>query len=111
MVERIRLEGAMELELPDGSIVRVQPGPYRKGISMVPLTGGSRSPLGSGKRGRKPRPGTLKLRTKLSHDAKSGKLGPAKNYVKWLLQEDPDIQLSVARQVVYRERRSVLDST
>lgn len=109
MVERITLDGALELELPDGAVVRVQPGPYKKGISVVPIQHGTGAPAGNGKRGRKPRPGTVKLRAKLAKDAKGNKVRPAKDYVKWLLSEDPEISLSVARQVVYRERRAVLE--
>lgn len=108
MAERIKLEDSLELELPDGSVVRVQPGPYKKGISVVPLSHGT-LPAGDGKRGRKPRPGTVKLRTRLAKDAEAGNVAPAKDYVKWLLAEDPEISLSVARQVVYRERRLVLE--
>lgn len=109
MVERIALDGALELELPDGAVVRVQPGPYRKGISVVPIHHGSNASRGNGKRGRKPRPGTVKLRQKLAKDAKANKVRAAKEYVKWLLAEDPEISLSVARQVVYRERRAVME--
>lgn len=106
MVERLRLDGALELDLPDGSVVRVQPGPYKRGLSVIPMTGTGGTPA-VGRRGRKPRPGTVKLRNKLARDAAAGKLRAAKEYVNWLIKEDPAIALSVARQVVYRERRAV----
>lgn len=108
--ERIPLKGPIELELQDGSVVRIQPGPYGKGVSVVPLKlkRPSAGP-GSGKRGRKPRPSTVKLRQKLDRDAGRGAVRPAPEYVKWLVKEDDTISLVVARQVVYRERRAVLD--
>lgn len=108
--ERIPLHGPLELELKDGSVVRVQPGPYGKGVSVVPLKLMKPSAgLGSGKRGRKPRPSTVKLRKKLDRDANRGAVKPAPEYLKWLVKEDDTISLPVARQVVYRERRVVLE--
>ncbi len=108
--ERIQFNGPLELELQDGSIVRIQPGPYGKGVSIVPLSiEKPRAGPGSGKRGRKPRASTVKLRKKLQRDFLSGSVRPAPEYVRWVTQEDPGISLAVARQVVYRERRAMLN--
>lgn len=109
---RIQLRDWLELELPDGSIVKVRPGPYGKGLSVVAVpTTAPKAPAtpknGAGKRGRRPRESTVKLRQRLEKDAKKGKVLEAKQYVKWVLDIDPTISLSVARQVVYRELRTV----
>lgn len=109
-VQQMELTGPMELLLTDGSVVRIQPGPYGKGVSVVPVS--LKKPttgVGSGKRGRKPRPSTVKLRKKLDRDANRGAIKPAPEYVRWLTSEDDTISLAVARQVVYRERRAALD--
>lgn len=98
------------LQLRDGSLVRVAPGPYGKGIAVVPLgqrNGGRRPasdvPREPGKRGRKPRASTVKLREKLEKDHKGGKLSEPPAYVKWLINEDEEVGLPMARTVVYRE--------
>ncbi len=107
--ETVRLQGPIVLELPDGSRVRVRPGPYGKGIAIVPLENGQRAslPRQPGVRGRRPRPGTVALREQLSRDAKAGKLKENPHYVKWILQRDEGLSLAVARQIVYRERRRI----
>ncbi len=107
----IEVTGKVLLNLPDGTSMRVQPGPYGKGISFVPvLPKGVRKPStptapGSGKRGRKPRPSTVALRELLAKHVRSGDLWSAKKYTDWVLDRDESISLAVARQVVYRERR------
>lgn len=105
--ETIRLQGPMMLELPDGSKVRIRPGPYGKGIAVIPVSEASKAavPRQPGVRGRRPRPGTVALREQLTRDAKSGKLKENPFYVKWILQRDEGLSLAVARQIVYRERR------
>jgi hypothetical protein len=97
------LTGKMDLSLPDGSLVRVQPGPYGKGISVTPL---SRAGPASGK-GRPPRPSTLELRQKLAADKAAGKLRPARDYVAWVAQRDPKAPRAGLQQTVYRELRAV----
>lgn len=98
--QRIQLDGAVEIELPDGSLYEVRPGPYRKGVAVVAIsnkTDDARSP------GRQPRAGTVKLRDKLARDAAAGRLHDAPFYYRWILKEDDTISQAVARQVVYRE--------
>ncbi len=107
------LTGPLLLQLRDGSLVRVAPGPYGKGIAVVPLPGpgaaarGKRpaqdGPREPGKRGRKPRASTVKLRERLEKDHKGGKLSEPPVYVKWLINEDEEVGLPMARTVVYRE--------
>lgn len=107
------MSGPMLLRLPDGITYRVRPGPYGKGISVTPLVPRSTSPTpatGSGRRGRKPRASTVALRQKLADDVKKGRLHEPKAYVRWLLKQDEDVSLAVARQVVYRERRRAAGS-
>jgi hypothetical protein len=98
------LTGKMELALPDGSIVRVQPGPYGKGISVTPL---SRSVPGASGKGRPPRPSTLELREKLAQDKAAGKLRAARDYVEWVSARDPKAPRAGLQQTVYRELRAV----
>ncbi len=117
-LQRIELTDNIELVLPDGSAVRVRPGPYGKGISVIPVlpkapraAASNRAPgVGGGKRGRKPRASTVKLREKLANDVDRGGVKEPKIYVKWLIQQDNEISLATARQVVYRERRSILEN-
>lgn len=107
------LTAPLLLELRDGSLVRIAPGPYGKGIAVVPVAprlgnGRGKRPAGAaprepGKRGRKPRPSTVKLREKLEREHKSGKLADPPTYVKWLINEDEEVGLPMARTVVYRE--------
>lgn len=109
------LTSPIVLQLRDGSLVRIAPGPYGKGIAVVPLLPrgaaavrrGRRSaadgPREPGKRGRKPRPSTVKLREKLEKDHKGGKMLEPPAYVKWLINEDEEVGLPMARTVVYRE--------
>lgn len=99
------------LQLRDGSLVRIAPGPYGKGIAVVPLPGrGAASkraardaPREPGKRGRKPRASTVWLRERLERDHKSGKLSEPPVYVKQLIDKDEEVGLPMARTVVYRE--------
>ena len=106
------LTGPLVLQLRDGSLVRIAPGPYGKGVAVVPLPskGGARpsraasdGPREPGKRGRKPRPSTVKLREKLEREHKAGKLSQPPVYVKWLIDQDEEVGLPMARTVVYRE--------
>lgn len=104
------LTSPIVLQLRDGSLVRIAPGPYGKGVAVVPLGGqpagrGRRSdaPREPGKRGRKPRPSTVWLREKLEKDHKAGKLSPPPVYVKQLIDKDEEVGLPMARTVVYRE--------
>lgn len=100
------------LQLRDGSLVRIAPGPYGKGIAVVPLparaNGRGRRPAGDtprepGKRGRKPRASTVALREKLEKDHKGGRISDPPVYVKWLIEKDDEVGLPMARTVVYRE--------
>lgn len=109
---RIQLTDRIEVELRDGTIVRISPGPYGKGISVVPvLPRGARLPANPrngvphepGKRGRKPRPSTVALRERLDSDSKAGKLREPPQYVRWLIDKDAGVGLPMARTVVYRE--------
>src|SRR5688500_1958965 len=80
------LTGQLDVEHPDSSIVRIQPGPYGKGISVTPV---SRAAPGAYGKGRPPRPSTLELREKLAADKAAGKLRPARDYVEWVSARDP----------------------
>lgn len=98
-------------QLRDGSLVRIAPGPYGKGVAIVPLNARGQpnrrsapaGPREPGKRGRKPRASTVALREKLEKDHKGGKLSDPPVYVKWLIEKDEDVGLPMARTVVYRE--------
>lgn len=108
-IPHVELAGPVDVRLPDGSVYRIRPGPYGKGVAVALLhrTGGVAR---AGQRGRRPRPSTLALRDRMERDhAKDGTLRPAPEYVRWLLARDRDVGLAVARQVVYRERRRLLD--
>jgi len=111
-VQRIALDGVLELTLPDGSAVRVRPGPYGKGISVIPVGGGAprtRTPRapGTGSRGRPPRPSTVELRTMLAKDAGAGHLKDAVHYLDWLAGKEPKVKRTTLQQTVYRELRAV----
>ena len=107
------LTAPLLLQLRDGSLVRIAPGPYGKGIAVVPMGArgsagrgkrdGAAGPREPGKRGRKPRPSTVKLREKLEREHKAGKLSQPPVYVKWLIDQDEEVGLPMARTVVYRE--------
>ncbi|HUR63910.1 MAG TPA: hypothetical protein VM241_05470 [Candidatus Thermoplasmatota archaeon] len=99
----LSLTGKMDLALPDGSVVRVQPGPYGKGISVTPL---SRSAPGISGKGRPPRPSTLELRQRLAADKAAGKLRAARDYVEWVAARDPKAPRAGLQQTVYRELRA-----
>lgn len=98
-------------QLRDGSLVRIAPGPYGKGVAVVPLNARGQTvrkptadlPREPGKRGRKPRASTVQLREKLDKDHKAGKLLDPPVYVKWLVDKDDEVGLPMARTVVYRE--------
>lgn len=111
-VSTVPLTGPLLLQLKDGSLVRIAPGPYGKGVAVVPIPsklprGASPAPRRRGPtgapRGRKPRPSTVALRERLEKDHKAGKLLEPPQYVKWLIEKDEDIGLPMARTVVYRE--------
>lgn len=106
-VPRIELEGPLDLALPDGSAVRIRPGPYGKGIAVVDIKQHSHDTSldGDGRPGRKPRESTVRLRHKLRQDKASGDLRDNTHYVRWLLALDSEVGLAVARQTVYRERK------
>ena len=111
-VSTVPLTGPLLLQLKDGSVVRIAPGPYGKGVAVVPIptkvprganpTPRRRGPTGA-PRGRKPRPSTVWLRDLLEKHQKSGKLLEPPQYVKQLIEKDEDIGLPMARTVVYRE--------
>ncbi len=108
--EPIKLTDGMLIELPDGTRVRLRPGPYGKGIAIIHVASGGKTPAGPrvpGQRGRRPRPGTTALREQLARDAKARKLKDNQHYVRWVLARDDGLSLAVARQIVYRERRKV----
>ncbi len=100
----------MDLSLPDGSAVRVRPGPYGKGIAVVQVRAFASSDnlAGDGRPGRKPRSSTIRLREKLRTDREDDSLQESPHYVRWLLGFDPEVSLAVARQTVYRERKRIL---
>ena len=62
----------------------------------------------SGKGGRQPAAETVLLRQRLQHDKAAGKLGDAKHYLTWLMDQ-PGTKLGIkpARPIVYRELRAV----
>ncbi len=109
MIPNVPLLGLLDLLLPDGSAVRVRPGPYGKGIAVVQVRphASSDNLSGDGRPGRKPRASTVKLREKLRADKEKGALQSNPYYVRWLLGIDPTVSLAVARQTVYRERKRV----
>ncbi|MHB1261606.1 MAG: hypothetical protein ACYC2H_07800 [Thermoplasmatota archaeon] len=111
-VQTMPLNAPILLQLRDGSVVRIAPGPYGKGVAVVPIpqkvprnapaAPRRRGPTGA-PRGRKPRPSTVALRERLEQDNKAGKLKDPPQYVKWLIEKDEEIGLPMARTVVYRE--------
>ncbi len=109
-IQRIVLEEPVDVSLPDGTMVRIRPGSYNKGISIFPIYPKMPRMPGAGgsRRGRKPRASTVKLREKLVRDKADGGLRAPREYVTWLRKLDHDLTLSGARQVVYRERRVVM---
>jgi len=110
-VQRIEVSDPIEIVLPDGMAYKIRPGPYGKGVAVVPLVGRQGAPRGDGRRGRKPRDSTVQLRRKLDEDARKNEVKEPRHYVKWLISQDSDVSLAVARQVVYRERRRTLEAT
>ena len=107
----VALSKPVVFQLRDGSLVRIAPGPYGKGVAVVPLNARGQptrraapaGPREPGKRGRKPRASTVALREKLEADHKASKLRDPPTYVKWLIEKDEDVGLPMARTVVYRE--------
>ena len=111
-LQTVELRQSLEVILPNGEKYLLRPGPYGRGIAVIGLEERVK-PLrvtapSTGKRGRKPRASTIKLRERLEKDATAGRLGDNQRYVKWLVGNDDTIGLPVARQVVYRERRKYL---
>lgn len=108
--ERIELKGPLDVALPDGSTVTIRPGPYGKGISLVPrgaATGRANPRTGSGNgRGRPPRPSTLELRALLQKDAAGAGLKPAAHYIEWLVAKEPKVGRTTLQQTAYREIRA-----
>jgi hypothetical protein len=96
------LTGKLDLALPDGSVMRVQPGPYGKGISVTPLT---RAAAGHSGKGRPPHPSTLALRERMARDKAAGRLRSASEYVAWVSSQDPKAPRAGLQQTVYRELR------
>ncbi len=108
-VPQVDLDGQLDVSLPNGETYRLRPGPYGKGIAVIPLEKGQdRRSAATNGRGRKPRAGTLALRERLEEDHDQGGIAEPKQYVHWLMRIDPSISITVARQVVYRERRRFL---
>lgn len=106
-VPRVDLDGPLDLALPDGSAVRVRPGPYGKGLAVLQIRDHVQDVAldGDGRPGRKPRTSTVRLRLKLRQDKAEGQLRNNPHYVRWLMELDPEVNLAVARQTVYRERK------
>jgi hypothetical protein len=111
---RIPLNDGIEFILRDGSVVRIAPGPYGKGISILPLPSRGAKPTppsanghegAAAKRGRKPRPSTSALREKLAKESETGGLNDPPHYVQWLLEQDAEVGLAMARTIVYREMK------
>jgi len=99
----------MVLRFPDGTELRVAPGPRGRGasVSLRPSgaargTGGG---AGTGRRGRPPRASTVALRNLIQADMQKGNVKPARDYFEWLVRRDPEVAEATARQVVYRELR------
>ncbi len=110
-MQSLDLNGPILFQLRDGSMVRVQPGPYGKGVAVVPIpvkqprvdsAPRRKGPTGA-PRGRRPRASTVALRERLEQDHKAGKMREPPQYVKWLIEKDEEIGLPMARTVVYRE--------
>lgn len=76
---------------------------YRERRRVLEEAGVDDGPRGHG--GAQPRSSTLALRTRLEQDARDGALRPAQDYVRWLLGQDREVGLRMARQAVYRELR------
>jgi len=109
--ERMELTGPVDVGLPDGSTVTIRPGPYGKGLSVIPRASrGARSVprrAGTGSRGRPPRPSTLELRTMLQKDAAGAGLKPAIHYIEWLVAKEPKVTRTTLQQTAYREIRAM----
>ncbi len=113
----IELTDTLEVVLKDGAKYHIKPGPYGKGLSVVPILPKiyhSRNPYkadgGGDGRGRPPRPSTLELREKLKADGEAGAIHPTGHYLEWLLEKDDDLAEATARSIVYRERRAALEA-
>lgn len=77
------------------------------GRTLGRAKGLKRKPRSGAKRGRAPAPETVLLRGKLQKDKAAGKLGDAKHYLAWLMDQ-PGTKLGIkpARPIVYRELRA-----
>jgi hypothetical protein len=102
----VRLEGKVDLQLPDGSHLSIEPGPGGKGVSIVPgpSTTGATS---FGGKGRPPRGSTLELRRLLQEDATMGAIRPARQYLDWMTDREPTARTNSLQQIVYRELRAL----
>ena len=78
------------------------------GRSLGRAKGLKRKSRRRGKGGRTPAPETILLREKLQKDKAAGKLGDAKHYLSWLMDQ-PGTKLGIkpARPIVYRELRAI----
>ncbi len=117
--KRMTLTEPMQLELKDGTIVEIKPGPYGKGVAVVPVIPrqalrGHNPYIESGVprdgRGRPPRQSTVELRKMLKDDGEAGAIQPTSHYVEWMLSVDNDVAETTARSIVYRERRAALEA-
>lgn len=106
--QRIELSDALELVLPDGSVITLKPGPRGKGLSIV-QAGASAAPgrTGGRGRGRPPRPSTIELRAMLEKDAAAGGVKEASHYIEWLVGQEPKVAPTTLQQTAYREMRAI----
>jgi hypothetical protein len=109
-MEPLHLQDApLYIRLQDGVVMRLAPGPAGKGLSITvvqqPRAGPRKQPQERGKRGRKPRTGTLALRERLRSDHAAGQLAKGRDYVQWLQRQDAGIGLPLAKTIVYREMK------
>ncbi|MGB1585979.1 MAG: hypothetical protein ACPHID_02905 [Thermoplasmatota archaeon] len=88
------------LVMPDGGRYLIQRGRQNKGISLLPVE--DQETYG---KGRPPNPSTVRLRERIARDAEAGQLEEPKVYWEWLVQHDPRITVSSAKQITYRELR------
>jgi len=110
MAERMKLEGAVELETASGQVFRIKPVQGGKGIAVLPVLPKEAKPrkARAGGAGRPPSPSTVKLRERLAADAASGGVEKPAVYIEWLLSEEKGIKPGTAKQRVYKERTDFL---
>jgi hypothetical protein len=101
-----RLSEPFDVELPDGSVYTLRPGPRGKGIAIQPHAA-KRNRAASQGPGRPPRASTVALREMLARDAGSGRLKVSSHYIDWLSAQEPKSKRTTLQQTVYREMRSV----